>query len=930
MQQPQGSAQHVQPLEGMSSGGPTAPKGALDPQIGHGDQDAGGMMKRKLESPEVPGSQAQKRPHSGPMGAFALPGMSTQGAQSYPAFFQIASSVPMGGQAASLLYPVVHTQPTSQPQGPSSTPHPSSGVGQPRGPPVQQARGPTPKGMGPNPLGPPVTWNSTPPITEGPNKATTGPSPVLQYLADVQGKQPQILRGQPPNEAITGQLPGQPSQQVTRSNLAVRPGLPPAALLRGTGPALPSGGVHPAFQQARSSQGPTSSDPTAARDRIAQAGLSDRSTFLLPYDSHRSVSAPMSLTPSQTQARQQDGANMLGNMVRPQIASSTGDVEGGGQLGEAGKSLMAMPAIGVLKNSQVAGSGQLMVNSPGSQGQGQQTAMGGQMSASGPLHLQAHNASALAPMTRPTDGLIPPVSAPRSYLPSSVAPPAVLPSFSGPQLQPQYAGSSQHVITPSLLPQPSGSHAVPLVPRQSMKEVSNTEDVDVGRGDKLGLASNVHPTQSGHITHVQDAAPASIPLDPSIDPPHMSSDPAVSIADDFPWGLDPSHEDPGGPWSTGHQDDAGGSDIIAALGLSLSPLRTEPEGTTAPENSSGTLQPFNANGSGVGEAVNFMEDFSQMTPTSTPGEKGTGVPSQALAGVPGPVNEGVQGGEWGTPEEANGLGEATQEIEEEEEEEMEEGGDEGHEDEGLPAPMEEAVRTQGAMGEVDGERAPGSDSQLVSGIEGDGDVPMVATSQPEAGSQGVEDGTPSLGATDQGPPLQGVPGEVELTPGSQVEAAAGPSTAVGETSVKLTTPARVRPDLLSMTPAERKAYLEDEKLMLPRRGLSQMMRAQGLDADFSLEPQVEDVLRQMVEELLTNAVDFGCKMARQRKSTLLKARDIAMYLERSYNLRIPGFSDQVRPYRRPMPSEVHRVRSTAVKRTMHDATTNPGPAGAGS
>jgi hypothetical protein len=63
-----------------------------------------------------------------------------------------------------------------------------------------------------------------------------------------------------------------------------------------------------------------------------------------------------------------------------------------------------------------------------------------------------------------------------------------------------------------------------------------------------------------------------------------------------------------------------------------------------------------------------------------------------------------------------------------------------------------------------------------------------------------------------------------------------------------------------------------------------------------------------------------------RKAGTLRASDLAPYLERTHHVRIPGFGGELRPYRRPSASELHRERAAAVRQS---AASGAGAAGGG-
>jgi len=125
-------------------------------------------------------------------------------------------------------------------------------------------------------------------------------------------------------------------------------------------------------------------------------------------------------------------------------------------------------------------------------------------------------------------------------------------------------------------------------------------------------------------------------------------------------------------------------------------------------------------------------------------------------------------------------------------------------------------------------------------------------------------------------------------------------------------------------PAPRKRS-EDDAWVLPKRGVAYALHAAGLDKDFKLETgpagaELHNALMELYGTLIENAVQFGCTNARMRKSQVLKPRDMAVYLERTWNIHVPGFAgEQLRPHRRPAASELHKKRLLASRQTQNEA-----------
>ncbi|BGP09937.1 Transcription initiation factor TFIID subunit 12 [Rhodotorula toruloides] len=64
---------------------------------------------------------------------------------------------------------------------------------------------------------------------------------------------------------------------------------------------------------------------------------------------------------------------------------------------------------------------------------------------------------------------------------------------------------------------------------------------------------------------------------------------------------------------------------------------------------------------------------------------------------------------------------------------------------------------------------------------------------------------------------------------------------------------------------------------------------ESIDPEERLSDEVEDLLLEICDEFIDSVTRFGCQLARHRKSDRLEVKDLALHLERSYNIRVPGF-----------------------------------------
>ncbi|XP_074379099.1 transcription initiation factor TFIID subunit 12 [Apium graveolens] len=103
--------------------------------------------------------------------------------------------------------------------------------------------------------------------------------------------------------------------------------------------------------------------------------------------------------------------------------------------------------------------------------------------------------------------------------------------------------------------------------------------------------------------------------------------------------------------------------------------------------------------------------------------------------------------------------------------------------------------------------------------------------------------------------------------------------------------------------------------ILSKRSIQELVAQ--IDPSETLDPEVEDILVDIADEFVESITTFGCSLAKHRKSNTLEAKDILLHLERNWNMTLPGFSgDEIKGYRKPSASDIHRERLSAIKRSM--------------
>ncbi|KAA8518597.1 hypothetical protein F0562_016071 [Nyssa sinensis] len=133
----------------------------------------------------------------------------------------------------------------------------------------------------------------------------------------------------------------------------------------------------------------------------------------------------------------------------------------------------------------------------------------------------------------------------------------------------------------------------------------------------------------------------------------------------------------------------------------------------------------------------------------------------------------------------------------------------------------------------------------------------------------------------------------------------------------------VQPNAVQSGPPNRTAVAETGEScnrILSKRSIQDLVTQ--IDPSERLDPEVEDILLDIADDFIESITTFGCSLAKHRKSSTLEAKDILLHLERNWNMTLPGFSgDEIKIYKKPSVSDIHKERLAAIKKSMVVADT---------
>ncbi|GBO32504.1 Transcription initiation factor TFIID subunit 12, partial [Araneus ventricosus] len=93
--------------------------------------------------------------------------------------------------------------------------------------------------------------------------------------------------------------------------------------------------------------------------------------------------------------------------------------------------------------------------------------------------------------------------------------------------------------------------------------------------------------------------------------------------------------------------------------------------------------------------------------------------------------------------------------------------------------------------------------------------------------------------------------------------------------------------------------------VLNKQRLQDLIRE--VDSNVQTDEETDELLLQLADEFIEDAVSTSCALAKHRKSSVLEVKDVQFALEKDWNMWIPGFGcEEPRPYKKAFTTEAHK------------------------
>ncbi|XP_076317203.1 transcription initiation factor TFIID subunit 12-like isoform X2 [Tachypleus tridentatus] len=138
----------------------------------------------------------------------------------------------------------------------------------------------------------------------------------------------------------------------------------------------------------------------------------------------------------------------------------------------------------------------------------------------------------------------------------------------------------------------------------------------------------------------------------------------------------------------------------------------------------------------------------------------------------------------------------------------------------------------------------------------------------------------------------------------------------GVTPVSVTAVLKTTPGTATSSVSDRLGPVtgSDVDKVLNKQRLQDLVRE--VDPNEQLDEDVEELLLQIADDFIENVVTSSCLLAKHRRSSTLDVKDVQLTLEKNWNMWIPGFGVEERPYKRSATTESHKQRMALIRKTL--------------
>ncbi|XP_018334434.1 transcription initiation factor TFIID subunit 12 isoform X2 [Agrilus planipennis] len=89
------------------------------------------------------------------------------------------------------------------------------------------------------------------------------------------------------------------------------------------------------------------------------------------------------------------------------------------------------------------------------------------------------------------------------------------------------------------------------------------------------------------------------------------------------------------------------------------------------------------------------------------------------------------------------------------------------------------------------------------------------------------------------------------------------------------------------------------------------------DPNLNLEDEVEELLLSYVDGFVDGVLNGASLIAKHRHVNAIEVKDIQQFLNRNYNMWVPGFgTDELRPYKRSPTADSHKQRLALIRKAL--------------